>query len=227
MTTTRWSRSTWKLSQVSRCGNVDEWERARRVTLKILLVSAAVAWFTIGCLLIEKASADHDGEDQAWRRQDLASCAPAWDASNPRIVTWDGKNLHEQPDDVRSLFYRVWGQGNPQGDHHLKRWRWEYECEHPQPAANNRTPGIRSEASRSPAQGTSTPAESSVSGAPDSAAMTGDCPPVNPRGEATQHLGRINDGWHCHSDDELPAGAKPARPDFRYGRVYHQHVGGH
>ena len=214
---------------------MDEWERASRVTLKILLVCAAVSWFTIGCLLIGEASADHDGGDQAWRQPILAECEPPWDPGDPAIVARDGQTLHDQPDDVRARFYATWGDADLHGGQHPRRWRWEHDCQHP--PADPPDAGLRRSAAREAAppaapgsRGSSPPAaEAQPPPAEEAAeAMIGDCPPVNPSGEATQHIPDLgNTGWHCHWDRELPDGATPARPDFRYGRVYHQHGDAH
>lgn len=72
----------------------------------------------------------------------LDACTPAWDPGDPRIVTWDGRTLHQQPYEVGDLFYRVWGDGDLEAGRHLRRWRWEYECVHPAPP----TDGLRQRA---------------------------------------------------------------------------------
>ena len=94
----------------------------------------ALAIFVVTAVIIfwpGIARGDHDGEDQPWRVATLAACEPRWNPDDARIVTWDGRTLHEESFDVRDLFYRVWGQGNPEGMLHVRRWRFEYECLHP------------------------------------------------------------------------------------------------
>lgn len=77
--------------------------------------------------------ADHDGGGEEWRRETLASCRPTWDPHDPRIHTWSGRTLHEEPFEARDIFYRVWGDDDLEGGRHLRRWRWEWECLHPRP----------------------------------------------------------------------------------------------
>ena len=75
--------------------------------------------------------AHHDGNDEQWRQAQLAACEPAWDPRYDRIHTYDGRTLHQEPFDVKDLFYRTWGDDDLDGGQHLRRWRWEYECIHP------------------------------------------------------------------------------------------------
>ena len=58
---------------------------------------------------------------------------PAWDPGDPRIVTWNGRTLHDEPYKVRDLFYRVWGDDDLDAGRHLRRWRWEWDCLHSEP----------------------------------------------------------------------------------------------
>jgi len=67
------------------------------------------------------------------RQAMLDACLPAWDPGDPHIGTWDGRTLHDEPDDVRDLFYRVWGDDDLDTGRHLRRWRWEWNCLHPEP----------------------------------------------------------------------------------------------
>ena len=96
------------------------------------LIRTAAAALIAVALFAPVASADHD-MDSAERTAILENCTPAWGDGDARIVTWDSRTLHDEPDDVRDIFYRTWGDADLDGDTHLRRWRWEYECLHPAP----------------------------------------------------------------------------------------------
>ncbi|MDE2989692.1 MAG: hypothetical protein OXU21_01320 [Chloroflexota bacterium] len=85
----------------------------------------------------QTAAADHDANDEPWRQPIIAACEPAWDPHDDRIRTWDGRTLHEESFAVRDLFYRTWGDADLDRGRHLRRWRWEYECTHPQPIVDS------------------------------------------------------------------------------------------
>ena len=50
------------------------------------------------------SAADSTTPDQ---QSGLDACMPAWDPGDPRIVTWDGRTLHQEPYEVGDLCYRV------------------------------------------------------------------------------------------------------------------------
>lgn len=120
------------------------------------LIRAAVLWT---CIVFAVAVpwavwGDHDADDPAWRRAVLAACEPTWDPTDWRIVTHDFRTLHGEPADVGGTFWRVWQlpflatAGQPTQAEldvgiHLRRWRWEYECLHPPPAAAGDRAGDR------------------------------------------------------------------------------------
>ena len=85
------------------------------------------------------ASAAHDGTIPD-RQAVLDACLPAWDPGDRHIATWDGRTLHDEPDDVRDLFYRVWGDDDLDTGRHLRRWRWEWNCLHPEPVPDSLRP---------------------------------------------------------------------------------------
>ena len=103
--------------------------RVRRFALVVVATLVATA------LSVSVASAGHDGTIPDPPAV-LDACTPAWEPGDSRIVTWDGRTLHGEPDDVRDLFYRVWGDADLDTGRHLRRWRWEWECLHPQPPAD-------------------------------------------------------------------------------------------
>ncbi len=84
---------------------------------------------------VSVVSADHDGTIPDWQAV-LNACMPAWEPSDPRIATWDGRTLHDEPYDVRDLFHRVWGDDDLDAGQHLRRWRWEWECLHSEPVTD-------------------------------------------------------------------------------------------
>lgn len=86
------------------------------------------------------ASADHDANDEAWRQPLLQACLPNWTYGSTRVhvhapgYPQHGKTLHDQPWEVRDIFYRhwiVWEDNSLTGIAHLIQWRREYECTHP------------------------------------------------------------------------------------------------
>ena len=103
----------------------------------LIVVSTLVAT----ALSVSVASADQGGTTPDYSAV-LEACTPAWEPGDSRIATWDGKTLHGEPDDVRDLFYRVWGDDDLESGRHLRRWRWEWECLHPEPS----TDGLRQRA---------------------------------------------------------------------------------
>ncbi len=108
-----------------------------RLTHVVVAALIATAFFVPG------VSADHDVDSLA-RTAILEACLPAWDPFEPRILTWDGRTLHDEPLKVKALFWGTWQlsqlatpgqptQAELDGGQHLRRWRWEYECLHPAP----------------------------------------------------------------------------------------------
>ena len=75
----------------------------------------------------------YDDETLTNRQAILDACEPEWDPADPRIVTWNARTLHDEPYQVRDIFYREWGGDDLVAGQHLRRWRWEYECLHPAP----------------------------------------------------------------------------------------------
>ncbi|MCY4108904.1 MAG: hypothetical protein OXG11_07745 [Chloroflexi bacterium] len=112
------------------------WNRSVARTVAVAFLAFAVV--VLFAFWISPVAADHDGENQDWRYQTFLDCLPVWDPAKPGTQTWDGKNLHSEPDDVRMLFWETWGAANGETDLlagiHVRRWRWEYECLHPPPA---------------------------------------------------------------------------------------------
>lgn len=45
----------------------------------------------------------------------LAVCMPAWDPGDLRIVTWDGRSLHQEPYEIGDLCNCVWGDEDLEG----------------------------------------------------------------------------------------------------------------
>ena len=108
---------------------------------------ALILFFTMAALLVfvwtVPAHADHDGNDEPWRRPLLIACLPNWDYGSTRVVVHapgypqHGKTLHDQPWAVRDIFYRTWFRDTEDAravDAHLIQWRREYECTHPSAA---------------------------------------------------------------------------------------------
>lgn len=99
------------------------------------LASIVVAALVATAISVSVASAGHDGTI-ADPSAVLDACTPAWNPGDSRITTWAGQTLHDEPHDVRDLFYRVWGDDDLDAGRHLRRWRWEWECLHPEPPAD-------------------------------------------------------------------------------------------
>lgn len=98
------------------------------------LCLAALLAACVALVLVATVSANTIVEvEEPKERVNLDTCQPAWDPSDSRIVTYNGRTLHDEPASVRAMFYQVWGDAN---DQHLRRWRWEYECANVPPVEN-------------------------------------------------------------------------------------------
>ena len=101
-----------------------------RLITAALIAGTALAAFIVLFVTASIARADHD-ETLTDRQAVLDACEPSWgDDALARVTTWNGRNLHGEPFETRDLFYREWGEDNPDGNQHLRRWRWEWECLH-------------------------------------------------------------------------------------------------
>lgn len=105
-----------------------------------VIATLLIAWMVVVVAFLPRtARADHDGEDQPWRKPMLLACLPNWDYGSTRVVVdrpgypQHNKSLHDQPYEVRHIFYSHWvvWADNHLSDAHLIQWRREYECTHP------------------------------------------------------------------------------------------------
>ena len=103
----------------------------KRITSRVLPYVAllSILWGAV-FVMAGNVQAHHDNHltDRAGM---LAACLPAWDPGDPDITTLGGLTLHDEPFEVRDLFYTVWGDDDLDTGQHLRRWRWEYDCTHP------------------------------------------------------------------------------------------------
>ena len=107
------------------------------------VAALALVLFAVTFLIIlwpDLVRADHDAEDQAWRKPLLEACAAEWQFDSLRVTVdapghpQHGRSLHDQPLEVRDIFYRTWFRDTEDEaavDAHLIQWRREYECTHP------------------------------------------------------------------------------------------------
>lgn len=170
------------------------------------VLAAIMAALVVLLVKCGDARADHDGHDEAWRREVLAACVPTWDPAVPTITTRDGQTLHEQVFETRDLFYRAWGDADLDGGRHLRRWRWEWDCTHPVTPTEGREDAVVTQPDTGKRSMIVTP------GAESSRERPQGCEPTPEMVRGTDHTGRAVDRetlqamrfhawcWHTHED---------------------------